>query len=88
MALGLIIAEVVKKNGIKVDPERVKSTIEEMAASYEDPQEVVNFYNSNQQQRASVESLVLENQVVDWVLEQARVEEEPSSFKEVTEDAG
>jgi trigger factor len=86
VALGLIIAEVVKKNDLKVDPERVKSTIEEMAASYEDPQEVVNFYNSNQQQRASVESLVLENQVVEWVLEQARVEEEPSSFKEVTED--
>ena len=85
VALGLIIAEVVKKNDLKVDPERVKSTIEEMAASYEDPQEVVNFYNSNQQQRASVEGLVLENQVVDWVLEQARVEEEQSSFKEVTE---
>ena len=85
MALGLIIAEVVKKNDLKVDPERVKSTIEEMAASYEDPQEVVNFYNSNQQQRASVEGLVLENQVVDWVLEQTRVEEEQSSFKEVTE---
>lgn len=88
VALGLIVAEVVKKNGIKVDRERVKRTIEEMAASYEDPREVVEFYNSNPQQRASVESLVLENQVVDWVLQQVRVEEEPASFKEVTEGAG
>ncbi len=88
VALGLIIAEVVKNNGIEVDPERVKSTIEEMASSYEDPQEVVDFYNSDPRQRASVENLVLENQVVDWVLEQARVEEELSSFKKVTEDAG
>ncbi len=87
VALGLIVAAVVKRNGITVDPERVNSTIEEMAASYEDPQEVVKFYGSNPQQRSSVESLVLENQVVDWVLEQVQVEEEPTSFKEVTEDA-
>jgi trigger factor len=88
VALGLIVAEVVKKNAIKADPERVKSTIEGMAASYEDPQEVVDYYSSNPQQHSSVESLVLENQVVDWVLEQARVEEEQTSFKEVTEGAG
>jgi trigger factor len=86
VALGLIIAEVVKQNDIKVDPERVKSTIEEMAATYEDPQEVVDFYTHNAQQRASVENLVLENQVVDWVLEQAQVEDKQSTFKEITEE--
>jgi trigger factor len=86
VALGLIIAEVVKQNEIKVDPERVTSTIEEMAATYEDPQEVVDFYTNNAQQRASVENLVLENQVVDWVLEQAKVEDQQSTFKEITEE--
>jgi len=86
VALGLIVAEVVKQNGIQVDPERVKSTIEEMAATYEDPQEVVDFYTNNAEQRASVENLVLENQVVDWVLEQVKVEDKPSTFKEITEE--
>ncbi len=87
VALGLILAEVVKNNRIAIDQARVNSTIEEMAASYEDPSEVVEYYKNNHQQRASVENLVLEEQVVDWVLEQVQVEDVPSTFKEVTEGA-
>lgn len=83
--LGLLVAEVIKKNGIKPDEDRVQSTIEEMAATYEDPRQVIDFYTSNRQQRVSIENLVMEEQVVDWVLEQARVEDVPSTFKEVTE---
>ncbi len=85
VALGLILAEVVKANNIQVDQDRVNSTIEEMAASYENPKEVVEYYKNDRQQRASVENQVLEDQVVDWVLEQAKVEDVPSTFKEVTE---
>ena len=87
VALGLIIAEVVKKNGITVDQGRVAAAIEVFAASYEDSRQVVEFYNSDRNQRASIENLVLEDQVVDWVLEQAQVEEVQSSFKEITEGA-
>jgi trigger factor len=83
VALGLIIAEVVKKVGIEVDQERVRRTIEEFAATYENPQQVIGFYN-NPRQRASVENLVLEDQVVDWVLSQVQVDEVPRSFAEVT----
>lgn len=85
VALGLLIAEVVKANEIRIDQDRVKETIQEMAATYESPQEVIEYYNSNQQQRASIENLVLEEQVVDWIVEQVQVEDVQSSFKEVTE---
>jgi trigger factor len=84
VALGLIVAEVVKQNDIKVDQERVNNTIAEIASSYEKPQEVIDFYSNSRKQRASVENLVLEDQVVDWVLEHAQVEEVLSTFKTLT----
>lgn len=84
VALGLIIAEIVKAQGLTADPKRVRETVEDMATSYEDPKEVVDFYLGNREQRASIESLVLEDQVVDWVLGQVRVEAEPSTFKDLT----
>lgn len=87
VALGLIIAEIVKTNDIKVDQERVDSMIQDMAATYESPQEVIDFYKGNAQQRASVENLVLEEQVVDWIIEQADVSDEETTFKAVTEPA-
>jgi trigger factor len=80
VAIGLIIAQIVKENEIKVDADKVKQRIAEMAESFENPQEVIDYYESNPQQRSSVEGLVLEEQVVDWVLEQAKVEDEVSDF--------
>jgi len=85
VALGLIIAEVVKVQGIKADPQRVKAAVDDLASTYENPQEVVDYYYGSRDRLAPVESLVLEEQVVDWVLGQVRVEEEPSSFAELTE---
>ncbi len=80
VSLGLLIAEVVKANEIKLDEERVRARVEEVAQSYEQPQEVIDYYYSNQQQLAALQNLVMEEQVVDWVLEQAQVEDEPTSF--------
>jgi len=87
VALGLVIGEVVRANGMKVDPERVRTAVEDLAATYEDPREVVDFYYKNREHLASVESLALEDQVVDWVLSQVAVEDEPASFQQLT-DAG
>jgi trigger factor len=87
VALGLIIAEVVKVNDIKVDEERVREAVEDMASTYEHPQQVVDYYYSNKEHLASVESLTLENQVVDWVLARVAVEDEPGTFKELTDPA-
>lgn len=85
VGLGLLIAEVVRTQGIKVDQERVKSTIAELASTYEFPEQVVEFYRTNREQRLAVENLVLEGQVVDWVLEQVQVEDVPSSFQEIAQ---
>ncbi len=85
VALGLLISEVVKQNGIDVDPQRVRRTIEEFASSYEQPEDVVKWYYNDREQLAAVESVVLEDQVVDWVLQQAAVEEQPAEFDELME---
>jgi len=81
--LGLLVAEIIKKNELKPDPDKVRTTIESMAASYEDPKQVVDYYYSNQEYMQNIEGLVLEKQVTDWAMEQASVESEVKSFKEV-----
>jgi len=83
VALGLLLAEVIKKNGIKPDVSRVRTTVEELASTYQNPEQVVNWYYSNKQQLAGVESLVLEDMAVEKILESAKVAEKPSSYKEV-----
>ena len=80
VTLGMLMNEIVSSNDIVVDQDRVTSTIEEFAQSYEKPEEVIEHYKSNSQSRASVENLVLEDQVVDWVLEQVKVEDEAAEF--------
>jgi trigger factor len=85
VTLGLIVGEIIKQNDIQVDNDRVRMKIEEYAASYEQPEEVVNYYYGNEQQLSAVHSLVLEDQVVDWVLEQVDVVDEQSSFFALTE---
>jgi trigger factor len=84
VALGLLIGEVIKQNQIELDRDRVRRTLEDLASSYEDADEVIKHYQGNREQMAAIENLVLEDQVVDWVLEQAQVEEEPSTFAALT----
>ena len=83
VSLGLIIAEVIRANDISLDEARVRSKVEEFAQSYEKPQEVIDYYYGNKEQMAGVHNVVLEDQVVDWVLEQAQVEDKASGFEEV-----
>ena len=85
VSLGLIIGEIIKRNGIQVDPERVRRTVENLASSYENPDEVVKWYYENREALTSAQSLVLEEQVVEWVLSQVQVEEASCSFDELTE---
>jgi trigger factor len=80
VTLGLLLGSVMGEQKLDLDQDRVKATIEEFAASYENPAEMVEFYEKNPQQRRQVESLVLENQVVDWLLSQAKVTEESLTF--------
>jgi len=85
VALGLIVAEIIKQNGIKADPARIRAAVEDLASTYEDPQEVINHYYADRKHLAPVESLVLEEQVVDWVLGQVTVEDEPMDFAQLTD---
>ncbi len=80
--LGLVLAEMISKFELKADPEQVRATIEEMASTYQDPEEVINWYYSNQEQLSSVESKVLEDQVVEKLLESAKISEKECSYQE------
>ncbi len=81
--LGLILNELVSSESLKADADKVRAAIEEMAEGYEDKEEVINYYYGNQQQLQGVESLVLEDQIVENLLEKAKVSEETSSYEKV-----
>ena len=83
--LGLVIAEIVKTAELKPEPAKVRARIEELASAYEDPAQVVDYYYGNPELLQSVEGVVLEQVVTDWVLEQANVTDEPLAFKDVME---
>ena len=73
--LGLLISEVVKQNEIKVEDDRVRVFLEEMAQAYQEPQQVIEFYLKDKDRLAQVQSAVLEEQVIDKLLEAAQVTE-------------
>jgi len=81
VALGMLIAGLVKANGIQVDPARVRATVEAIAAAYEQPEEVVKWYYGNRELLSGIEALALEEQVVDWVLARATVTDQPTTFQ-------
>jgi len=83
VALGLIVGEVVKSANIKPEAKAVRSMIEEIAGTYEEPQEVIDYYYSQRQMLAGVESAVLEDQVVEYILDQAEVTETTASYDEI-----
>ncbi len=85
--LGLIIGEIIRVNELTVDNGRVQAKVEQFSQTYENPQEVIDYYSNNQEQLASIQNIVLEDQVVDWVLEQVQVEEVESKFGEVMNPA-
>lgn len=82
--LGLILGEVIKQKGLRADAARVREAIEDIAATYETPEEVVNYYYSNKEQLDTVESAVLEDQVFDLIAEQAQIKERKVSYQELT----
>jgi trigger factor len=80
--LGLVMAEFISKHELQADADKVREAIEEMASTYQDPEEVINYYYANQEQLASVESKVLEDQVVEKLLESANITENECSYQE------
>jgi trigger factor len=84
---GLLLSELAQQNNIHVDASKVRAAVETAASTYEEPAEVVQLYYNNQQLMQQVESSVLEEQVVDWVLENAKVTPREMKFQEVMDAA-
>ena len=87
VALGLLINEVIKQHKLKVDDERVRAMVEEMASAYQQPQQVIDWYYSNDEQLSQLKYVVLEEQVVDTILESAQVADKPCSYQEAIKPA-
>lgn len=81
--LGLLISKIIEENEIKLDKKVVQEKINSAAAAYDEPQQYINHYNENKQAMASIEALVLEEMVVEWISERATVNETQKSFDEV-----
>lgn len=80
--LGLVLAELVSHYEMKADADAVRAAVEEIASTYQDPEEVVNWYYGNQEQLSAVESKVMEDQVVSKLLESASITDEPCSYQD------
>lgn len=80
--LGLVMAELISTHELKADGDKVRAAVDELAATYTDPEEVIEYYYSNQEQLASVESKVLEDQVVEKLLESANVTVDKCSYQD------
>ncbi|GAW85936.1 trigger factor [Bathymodiolus platifrons methanotrophic gill symbiont] len=87
VALGLILAEIIQKNEIKADADKIRAVIDDMAQSYEDPEQVVNWYYGDKERLAEIEQMVLEDATVAWVLDKVKVTDEAISFSDVMEPA-
>ena len=79
--LGLIVAEIVKSAEIRVDEARVRERLAEIAAGYEDPEQVMRYYLSNEEALNALQGTVMEDQVVDHLVAGARVVEEPLDYE-------
>jgi trigger factor len=84
VALGLLMSELVRSANLKVSREAVQEKLNELASSYSNPEEVRRAYLQNPEMMRQIESQVLEQQAIEWVLGQAKVKEAPSSFSEIT----
>ncbi len=81
--LGLLIAELVHNEKIRLDSGRVDETLRILAEGYEEPEQVIQYYQSNRETIKGIEALVLEDQVVDRILEKAQVEDENQTFNQI-----
>ena len=81
--LGLIVGEVITKNKFEKDQKRIDDMLESLAASYEDPSSLIEYYRSNQEAMQTIEAAVMEEMIVEWVLEKADVVDEKMKFSDL-----
>ena len=83
VTLGLVLGEVISQQNIQADAGKVRAAVEELAATYESPEEVVKWYYSNEEQLKGIESSVIEDEVFDYIIEQAEVSDKEVSYQDV-----
>ncbi|MDO4896238.1 MAG: trigger factor [Moraxella sp.] len=81
--LGVLVGQIIDKQGIEVDQERVTAFIAEAAENYEDPAEVIEHYTNDKKERAGIESVVLEDQVVEYILSQVKVTDKEVKYQDL-----
>ncbi|MFB1016321.1 MAG: trigger factor, partial [Alteromonadaceae bacterium] len=86
--IGLLLGEIIKVNELKVDEEKVKELISSAASAYEDPQEVIDYYSSNDEMKQQMQNVALEEQAVDFLLEKATIKSKKASFKDIMNPEG
>lgn len=83
VVVGLLLGELIKVEEIKADDEKVKALITEMATAYEDPTEVISYYEQNEQMMNNMRNVALEEQAIDAIIEKAQVSEKEVSFNDL-----
>lgn len=86
--LGLIVGEIVRQKGLQPKPDQIRKQIEEFAQAYENPAEVVRWYFSDRSRLADVEAMVIEQNVVDWLLAESDAPERTVGFDELMNPPG
>ena len=81
--LGLILSEVVQKNGLQAKPEQTKAMIEDYAQGFEEGEQIIRWYAADPKRMIEVENLVLEENLVDWAMGQAKTTDKQADFKEL-----
>lgn len=81
--LGLIISDLLQKHDLKAKPEQTKALIRDYAQGYDEPEQVIRWYASDPNRMQEVENLILEDNVVDWVMGQAKVADKPAAFNDL-----
>jgi trigger factor len=80
--VGLLVGEIARRNQLTLDPRRVTETLNLIASTYEEPQQVIELYRNDQQLMSGLQARVMEEQVIDWIAERAQHTEQPLSFNE------
>jgi trigger factor len=84
VALGLLLAEIIRAADLKLDRARVQERLVELASRHPNPDEMRRAYLQNPAAMRQIEAAVLEEQAVEWVVERANVQDKPSTYREVT----
>ena len=80
--VALLVGEVARRNELRLDPKRLNETMQLIASTYEEPEQVIELYRNDPQLMSNLQSRVMEEQVIDWIAERARHTEQALSFQE------